>query len=213
MTENEKRAAGMLFSPADPQLRQEKRRAHTLSARYNALEEGETARREEIIRQLFASVGERAFFQGPIYVHYGIHTTIGAHVFANFNLTIQDDAQVTIGDFCNFGPNVTIVTPVHPLLPGERRCMYSPQGEPEHLCYAKPVHIGKDCWFGANVVVCPGVTIGDGCVIGAGSVVTRDIPPNSLAVGSPCRVIRTVSQQDSMAHRPDLLGEYRIEYK
>ena len=113
---------------------------------------------------------------------------------------------MTIGDDVNCGPNVTIVTPVHPLLPGERRLMLGPDGQAAHLCYARPVVIGNDVWLGANVVVTGGVTIGDGCVIGAGSVVTRDIPPFSLAAGVPCRVIRQITEKDSLRFRPELLG-------
>lgn len=135
---------------------------------------------------------------GPIHFHYGCHTKIGAHCFMNFNFTVQDDAIVTIGDYNNFGPNVTIVTPLHPMIAEERRGMLCSDGVKRFLCYAKPVTIGNDCWFGANVVVCPGVTIGDNCVIGAGSVVTRDIPSNSFAAGIPARVIRTITEQDSI---------------
>lgn len=115
-------------------------------------------------------------------------------------MTIQDDAPVVIGDDNNFGPNLTIVTPVHPMLPDERRFMLDGNGVPKHFCYAKPVRIGNDCWFGANVVVCPGVTIGDGCVIGAGSVVTRDIPPLSFAAGNP--VPRHPGDHRSRQHGP-----------
>lgn len=145
--------------------------------------------------------------QRPIYIHYGQHTKIGERFFANFNLTIQDDARVTIGDDCNFGPGVTIVTPVHPLLPEERKGIDMPDGNKQLLCYAKPVTIGRNCWLGANVTVCPGVSIGDNCVIGAGSVVTRDIPANSLAVGVPCRVIREVNESDSVMNMPGLFAD------
>ena len=123
---------------------------------------------------------------------------------------MQDDAKVTIGDDCNFGPNVTIVTPIHPLLPNERRAMRAGDGSVKHMCYARPVTIGNDCWLGANVVVLSGVTIGDGCVIGAGSVVTKDIPANSFAAGVPCRVIRPITQEDSMRFRPDILGDCEV---
>ena len=109
-----------------------------------------------------------------------------------------------IGDDCNFGPNVTIVTPVHPMLPDERKVLYDENGVPCRMCYAKPVKIGSDCWFGANVVVCPGVTIGENCVIGAGSVVTRDIPVNSLAFGNPCRVSRKITEADRLENHPEL---------
>ena len=148
--------------------------------------------------------------QGPIAIHYGVHTTIGDRFFGNFNLTIQDDAPVTIGDDCNFGPNVTIVTPIHPMIASERKLMRNAEGEPTRFCYAKPVTIGNNCWFGANVVVCPGVTIGDGCVIGAGAVVTRDIPANSFAAGNPCRVIREITEADSMIHKPEIMGDNQL---
>ena len=205
MTKEEKRIlAGQLFAPGDQELRALKLRAHNLCGAYNQTFEDETDKREKIVRELFEEFGEDAFCQGPIFIHYGSHTRIGKRLFANFNLTIQDDGPVTIGDDCCFGPNVTIVTPVHPMLAQERRALTMADGTPKHMCYAKPVVIGSDCWFGANVVVCPGVTIGPGCVIGAGSVVTRDIPAQSFAAGNPCRVIRPITQGDSVLRRPEL---------
>ncbi len=210
MREEEKIQAGVLFSPADPELAKIKRRTHDLNTQYNATMEGETEKRTDLIRRIVGSIGERFFLQGPIFFHYGTHTSIGDDFFANFHLTIQDDAFVRIGDRCNFGPNVTIVTPCHPMLPGERRALLDAEGRECRLCYAKPVVIGSDCWLGANVVVCPGVTIGDGCVIGAGSVVTRDVPPMSFAGGNPCRVIRTLSEADSLVHHPEILDGYRV---
>lgn len=202
--------AGTLYAPGDEDLRAMKLRAHNLNTDYNQTYEGETEKREAIIRSLLGDVGEGFFFQGPIFFHYGRHTHIGKRFFGNFNLTVQDDGEVTIGDDCNFGPNVTIVTPVHPMLPDERKALRAPDGTPRHVCYARPVHIGNDCWLGANVVVCPGVTIGDGCVIGAGSVVVKDIPANSFAAGNPCRVIRTLSETDSMENKPDILNGYSV---
>ena len=194
-----------LFAPGSPERRAIKLRTHNLNVEYNQTFEDETEKREQILSQIVGRLGSGAFMQGPIYFHYGVHTTIGDAFFANFNFTVQDDAAVTIGDHCSFGPNVTIVTPIHPMLPDERRAMRDRDGEVKHMCYAKPVVIGSDCWLGANVVVCPGVTIGDGCVIGAGSVVTRDIPPMSFAAGNPCRVIRAITEADSMAHKPEIL--------
>lgn len=210
MREEEKINAGILFSPADPELKAIKLKTHNLNVDYNRTYEDETEKRAAILAEMVGELGEGSFIQGPVFFHYGKHTRIGKHFFGNFNLTIQDDAEVTIGDHCNFGPNVTIVTPVHPMLPDERREMMTADGEKKHLCYAKPVHIGNDCWFGASVTVCPGVTIGDRCVIGAGSVVTRDIPPNCFAAGVPCRVIRELSEQDSMIHKPDILADNTI---
>ena len=210
MREEEKIMTGILFSPADPDLKAIKLRTHNLNLDYNSKHEDETEKRDELLRQIVGKVGEGVFLQGPIFFHYGIHTTIGKNFFANFNLTIQDDASVTIDDNCNFGPNVTIVTPVHPLLPNERRSIRDKDGNEKHMCYAKPVSIGNDCWFGANVVICPGVTVGDNCVIGAGSVVTRDVPANSLAVGSPCRVIREITEADSMIYKPEILADNTV---
>ena len=199
-----------LFCPGASERRAVKLRAHNLNTEYNLTFEDETQKRAEILKKLVGSLGEGSFLQGPIYFHYGIHTHIGKRFFGNFNLTIQDDGEVTIGDDCSFGPNVTRVTPIHPMLPGERRAILNRDGEPKHMCYAKPVHIGHDCWLGANVVVCPGVTIGDNCVIGAGSVVTRDVPPDSFAAGNPCRVIRAITKADSMRYKPEILADNMV---
>lgn len=210
MREEEKIMAGILFCPGDPDLREIKRRTHNLNVDYNATYEDETEKRTQIIHEIVGEIGEGGFMQGPIYFHYGKHTKIGRNLFANFNLTVQDDAPVTIGDNCNFGPNTTIVTPIHPMLPDERNLMQTAAGEKKRLCYAKPVSIGNNCWFGAGVTVCPGVTVGDNCVIGAGSVVTRDIPANSFAAGVPCRVIREITEADSMRHKPEILADNRV---
>ncbi len=210
MREEEKIKAGILFFPGDPELKAIKLRTHNLNIDYNATHEDETEKRERIIREIVGELGDNCFFQGPIFFHYGKHTKIGNRLFANFHLTIQDDAAVTIGDDCNFGPNTTIVTPIHPMLPNERNQILTASGEKRRLCYAKPVTIGHNIWFGANVTVCPGVTIGDNCVIGAGSVVTRDIPANSFAAGVPCRVIREITQADSLKHKPEILADNTI---
>jgi len=211
MTSEEKKImSGVLFSPGDPELRALKRKAHNLNQNYNRLYEDQIPQREAILRDLLGHMGEGTFLQGPITFHYGCHTSIGDRVFINFNFTVQDDALVTIGDDCNFGPNVTVVTPVHPMLPNERKAMLDRDGNLRHMCYAKPVTIGHDCWFGANVVVCPGVTIGNNVVIGAGSVVTRDIPDNSFAAGNPARVIRPITEADSMKFKPEILGDNTV---
>lgn len=210
MREEEKIQAGILFFPGDPELKAIKRKTHNLDVDYNQTHEDEVEKRAAILAEILGEFGEGGFIQGPIAFHYGKHTKIGKRFFGNFNLTVQDDAEVTIGDDCNFGPNATIVTPIHPLLANERNKIRTPEGAERRLCYAKPVHIGNSCWFGASVTVCPGVTIGDNCVIGAGSVVTRDIPPNSFAAGVPCRVIRTLSDADSMKHKPEILADNEV---
>lgn len=206
MTEDGKRAAGLLFFPGDPALKAIKLRTHKLNIDYNNTYEDETEKRAEILGEMLGELGEGSFLQGPVTFHYGQHTKIGKGVFINFNLTVQDDAEVVIDDGCDFGPNVTIVTPVHPMLADERKRMRNERGEEKRLCYAKPMHVGKNCWICANTTILPGVTIGDNCVIGAGSVVTRDIPANSFAAGNPARVIRTLTEADSMAHQPERLG-------
>ena len=210
MREEEKIFAGTLFCPGDPDLKAIKLRSHNLSQKFNSLREDEAEERMALLHEITGAFGAGSFMQGPIFFHYGRHTRIGAKNFFNYNTTIQDDAPVTIVEDNNFGPNLTIVTPVHPLLPDERYLMLNEKGEEKHMCYAKPVNIGSHCWFGANVTVCPGVTIGDNCVIGAGSVVTRDIPPMSFAAGVPCKVVRPITEADSMVNKPDILGDNKV---
>ena len=181
-----------------------------LNQKYNALTEYQPEARKEILREILGELNENVVFQGPITFHYGRNTKIGKNTFINFNFTCQDDAEVVIGENCDFGPNVTITTPIHPMLSDERRELMCPDGVGRRLCYAKPVHIGRGCWICANVTILPGVTIGEGCVIGAGSVVTRDIPANSFAAGNPCRVIRTLTEADSMKNKPEILGDCSV---
>lgn len=210
MTEEEKIFSGTMYAPGANELRAIKLKSHNLCTEFNQTFEDETRKRAALVKDIFHEFGENSFVQGPIYIHYGSHTKIGKNFFGNFNLTIQDDTWVEIGDYCSFGPNVTIVTPVHPMLPDERLVMLDQDGNEKRMCYAKPVKVGNHCWFGANVVVCPGVTIGDNCVIGAGSVVLKDIPSNSFAAGNPCRVIREITDKDSMKYKPDILADNKV---
>lgn len=205
MREEERIFSGQLFASEAPELVEKKEKAHRLSQDYNQLYEGDTSERQRILQELLSEIGEGTSLLGPIRFHYGCHTSIGHDCFMNFNFTVQDDAKVTIGSHCCFDPNVTLVTPLHPMLPEERRGIVCKDGEERFLCYAKPIVIGDDCWFGANVVVCPGVTIGNGCVIGAGSVVTKDIPDRTFAAGVPAKVIREITEEDSIRLKfPDL---------
>lgn len=206
MTEEEKIFAGKLYCPADPELKAIKLRTHNLNLDYNATYEDEVEKRDHLLHQMVGKLGKNVFIQGPVFFHYGTHTEIGDNTFINFNFTVQDDARVVIGADCNFGPNVTIVTPQHPLLPDERRSLKDKDGNAKHLCYAQPVTIGHDCWIGAGVVICPGVTIGENCVIGAGSVVTKDIPANTVAYGDPCRPARTLTEKDSVKYKKEIVG-------
>ena len=143
MKEEEKIMAGILFCPADPELKAIKLKTHNLNVDYNQTHEDETEKRAEILSQIIGEFGEGGFIQGPIAFHYGRHTRIGRNFFGNFNLTVQDDAQVTIGDNCNFGPNVTIVTPIHPMIASERNAILTAEGEKKRLCYARPVRVGE----------------------------------------------------------------------
>lgn len=197
MTEREKMLAGMLYDPSDTELAELRKKAHALSTKYNMLTEDDPER-GKIVSELVPNMGKRGFVQGPVQFDYGVFTEIGDNFYANFNLTVLDCCKVTIGDNVMIGPNVSILTPVHPLCWQDRNMRFKPDGSPYDLEYAKPITIGSNCWIAGNVTICGGVTIGSGCVIGAGSVVTRDIPENSLAVGNPCRVIREITEADRM---------------
>lgn len=201
---------GEMFFPNEKWRVERKMRTHMLNQKYNSLTEYQPEARKEVLKEILGELNENVGFQGPIRFHYGIHTKIGKNTFINFNFTCQDDTYVSIGENCDFGPNVTIVTPLHPMIAAERKELLCPDGGKRRLCYAKPVVIGNGCWLCANVTVLPGVTIGDNCVIGAGSVVTRSIPANSFAAGNPCRVIRTLTESDSMENLPEILGDCKV---
>lgn len=204
MTEKEKMLAGKLYDPMVEELVAMKTRAHDLCTEYNSLSEV-NPRREEIIKELLPNLGENVFLQGPIQFDYGEFTTIGKNSFMNFNFTCIDCCPVTIGENAFFGPNVSILTPMHPMRFQERNQFRREDGKMTDHEYAKPIVIGDNCWIAGNVTICGGVTIGSGCVIGAGSVVTRDIPDNTLAAGVPCRPIRTITEADSVRNTPDLM--------
>lgn len=198
MTEKEKMLSGRLYDPSDPELVGLLVNARKLARRYNMIDEDEPEKRESLLRELLVNSENLPALQAPIYFDYGCNTTFGKFCGANFNFTCLDVASVHIGDNVLIGPNVTLATPMHPLLPVERNVRQREDSSFYNLEYAKPITIEKDCWIAANVVVCGGVTIGEGSVIGAGSVVTRSIPPRSLAVGNPCRVIRELTEADRM---------------
>lgn len=187
MTETEKMLAGKLYDPTDPELVRRSGTAHRLCKEFNDALDTEKEKRTQLLRQLLPHMGKGTFLQGPIQFDYGVYTTFGTNCYANFNLTVLDSCPVVIGNNVFFGPNCSLMTPVHPLLPAERNIRTREDGSTYDLEYARPITIGSDCWIAANVTVCGGVTIGRGCVIGAGSVVTRDIPAGMLAAGNPCR--------------------------
>ena len=190
--------AGKLYDTSADGLPELRARAHRLCAEYNATLETEEKKRAEILRALLPNAADGAYLQGPFYCDYGDNIKIGKNFYANFNLTVLDCCPVEIGDDVFIGPNVSLLTPVHPLRWQQRNAQIKPDGTVYDLEYAKPIKIGKNCWIAGNVTVIGGVTIGEGSVIGAGSVVTRDIPPNSLAVGNPCRVLRQITDKDDL---------------
>jgi maltose O-acetyltransferase len=183
-TEKEKMLAGELYDALDPQLSGERVRARMLLKELNESREDQLLDREKILKELIPSSGKGLWLQPPFYCDYGTNIRLGDKVFFNFNCVVLDVARVTIGSRTLFGPNVQIYTATHPLNHLQRA---------SGLEYAKPITIGKDVWIGGAVVICPGVNIGDRSVIGAGSVVTRDIPADVIAAGNPCRVLRVLN--------------------
>lgn len=198
MTEREKMIRGELYGPSDPELAALLVRSRKLARRYNLTDEDDTEKREKILRELLPETPDLPALQAPVYFDYGCNTVFGKFCAVNFNFTCLDVCPVHIGNNVLIGPNVTLATPMHPLLPEERNVRQREDGSWYNLEYAKPITIEDDCWIASNVVVCGGVTIGKGCVIGAGSVVTRSIPAGCLAAGNPCRVIRQITEQDRM---------------
>ena len=196
MTEEEKIFAGRLFDPRSQELRDIKHKAHILCQKFNALDEYDKDRLP-IIKEFIGRIGKKYHFQGPIQFNYGCHTFIGENFFANFNTTILDDGRIYIGENVMLGPNVSLMATTHPLLPEERIAMKYNDGHISGSEYAAEIHIGNNVWIACNVVVCGGVTIGNNAVIGAGSVVTKDIPDNYVAYGNPCKPIRPITEKDS----------------
>lgn len=198
MREYDKMINGELYDPTDKELQEFRKRVRNLAIEYNKTTEDEMERRVEILDKILGSHGKNFYIEPNIRFDYGINTHVGENFYANFNLTILDVAPVNIGNDVMFGPNVTIATPVHPLLIEDRKSRVRENGELYDYEYAKKITIGNGVWLASNVVVNGGVTIGDNAVIGSGSVVTRDIPPNVIAAGVPCRVIRELRESDKM---------------
>ena len=204
MTEKEKMLKGMIYDGACEELLSLRTKAHRLSKEYNNTNDDEIEKRNEILKELVPN-GNGVLLQSPVFFDYGLFTYFGKNCYVNFNFTVLDCAPVTIGDNVFFGPNVSIYTPVHPFLAKERNLFFdNDKGYVTDEEYAKPITIESDCWIAGNVVICGGVTIGHDCVIGAGSVVTRDIPPHSFAAGNPCKVIRKIAEKDSIKLKKEL---------
>jgi maltose O-acetyltransferase len=180
-TNLERMLAGDLYIADDPEIGRRQQHAMRTAARYQAAYVEDAAQARPLLAELLGSVGEGVELRPPLYVDYGSNIHIGARTFVNYNLTALDVARITVGEDCQIGPNVQLLTPTHPVEPEPRR---------DKLEAALPITIGNNVWLGGGVIVCPGVTIGDNSVVGAGSVVTRDIPADVVAVGNPARPVR-----------------------
>jgi maltose O-acetyltransferase len=183
-TQRERMLAGDLYIADDRELARESLRAAALTEEYNESSPSDRAARRRILGELLGSVGEGTEIRPPLYCDYGYHTHIGARTFVNFGLVALDVAPIRIGDDVQVGPYVQLLTPTHPLMPELRRAKWEA---------AEPITIGDNVWLGGGVIVCPGVTIGADTVVGAGAVVTGDLPPGVLAVGTPARVVRSLT--------------------
>lgn len=185
-SEWEKMLRGELYDPLDPELVQARNRARDLCQDLNATRESQQDERRRVLRELLGRGGDTAWMQPPFFCDYGSNIELGERVFFNFNCVVLDVARVVIGDYTLFGPAVQIYTATHPFDAQLRRKQE----------FAKPIEIGSDVWVGGGAIICPGVRIGSRSVIGAGSVVTRDIPDEVFAAGNPCRVIRPITPED-----------------
>ena len=203
MTQKERMAAGLLYRSADPELRSQHLKAKERTRIYNATLETQDDLRKEMLKEILKSAGENAYIEVPFHCDYGINTTVGRNFYANYNFTLLDTADVTIGDEVMCGPNVSVFAASHPIDPLVRA---------DGTECGRPVKIGSYVWIGGNTVICPGATIGDNVVIGAGSVVCKDIPDNVVAAGNPCRVIREITDEERK-YWQDQLAEYKKEYE
>lgn len=188
MTEFEKMHSGKIYNCEDDEVMALQLQCLERLYDFNATRPSEIEKRRTMLKEMFAEIGEGCYIEPPLRSNWGgSHVHFGNHVYANFNLTLVDDTHIYVGDYTLFGPNVVVATAAHPITPEMRMPVTQ---------FNLPVHIGKNCWIGAGVIIVPGVKIGDNTVIGAGSVVTKDIPADVVAVGNPCRVVRPISEAD-----------------
>ncbi len=191
----ERMHSGELYLPNDEEITEEQIRCLNRLYDFNMTRPTECEKRKEILKEMFAEIGENCYIEPPFHSNFGgKHIHFGKSIYANFNLTCVDDTHIYVGDYTMFGPNVTIATAGHPIIPELREKAYQ---------YNAPVYIGKNCWIGAGAIILPGITVGDNVVIGAGSVVTKDLPSNVVAVGNPCKVLREVNEHDKVYYFKD----------
>jgi galactoside O-acetyltransferase len=184
----ERKDAGQIYNPGDPELMQLQNDGLEMLYDFNATRPSQSEERAALLKRMFSSIGEGCYIEPPLRANWGgANVTLGNGVYANFNLTLVDDGPIAIGNNVMFGPNVVVTTAGHPVLPELRV---------REAQYNLPVHIGNNVWIGSGVQIMPGVTIGDNSVVGAGSVVTRDVPANVVALGVPCRVVREIGEHD-----------------
>ena len=188
MSEKDKQHTGEVYFPGDPEILKEQVQYQEKLYDYNQTRPSEQEKRTNLLKEMFAEIGENCYIEPPFRANFGgHHCHFGKNIYVNYNLTAVDDTHIYVGDNTMIAPNVILASAAHPLDPEERRKGYQ---------YNQPVHIGKNCWLGAGVIVVPGVSIGDDTVIGAGSVVTKDIPSGVVAVGNPCRVIKEIKREE-----------------
>lgn len=188
MENKDRMFTGDLYLPNDAAITEEQNTCLELLYTFNQTRPSEQEKRNQLLKQMFAEIGENCYIEPPFHANFGgKHIHFGKNIYANFNLTMVDDGHIYVGDYTMFAPGVIVATAGHPILPELRETVYQ---------YNMPVHIGKNCWIGAGAIILPGVTIGDQVVVGAGSVVTKDLPSNVVAVGNPCRVIREINEHD-----------------
>ena len=188
MENKDRMFTGDLYLPNDAAITEEQNACLELLYTFNQTRPSEQEKRNQLLKQMFAEIGENCYIEPPFHANFGgKHVHFGKNIYANFNLTMVDDGHIYVGDYTMFAPGVIVATAGHPILPELRETVYQ---------YNMPVHIGKNCWIGAGAIILPGVTIGDQVVVGAGSVVTKDLPSNVVAVGNPCQVVREVSEHD-----------------
>ena len=187
---------GKLYDPNDESVMAKQLKCLEKLYDFNATRPSELEEREALLKEMFAEIGEDCYIEPPLRANWGgHHVHFGKGIYANFNLTLVDDTHIYIGDHVMIAPNVTIATGTHPISPKLRQ---------KGIQYNLPVHIGKNVWIGSGVQIMPGVTIGENTIIGAGSVVTKDIPSDVVAFGNPCKVVREISERDNQYYRKNI---------
>lgn len=204
MTENKERMKkGLIYDPTDKELMKEQGALIARMNEYNATSPAETEKRAALIKEMFAEAGEGCYIEPPFHANWGgKHVRLGNYVYANFNLTLVDDGNIDIGDNVMFAPNVTVITATHPVLPSLRE---------KGLQFNVDVKICSNVWIGAGAIIMPGITVGENSVVGAGSVVTKDVPPNTVVVGNPARVLREIGERDRLYYFRDKKIDIPVE--